>query len=378
MNRNPWIAVAALAGLSLPTHAEPLLSFGPDIPLFFTGNATVRRDDNVFLTSQDHKADTIFLLDPGIDMHYAGGEASASFTFDEQFVRYASGADKNLNDNLANVVGAFGFKGSTSQVSLAANYQQEDQSTLAAQNVDQTLKHSVAGASVNGEWNLTAKTSIGAGAELERTTYPEAGLTNSDAWSFPVDFYYAIAPKVDLSVGYRFDKTTLDSGIGDSTDDFISIGARGDFTPKLSGQIRVGVTELKSDQAGGQTGQLGLGMTLNYLFSPKTTLSLSADNGFTESALGTSQEVLSINSTAAIELSPAWTLTLGGSFDSTRYLDLVPARRDDFWVGDVGLGYAWTTNTNFQVSYLFRRNGSTLPLAAFDDDVLSLSASSRF
>jgi hypothetical protein len=56
----------------------------------------------------------------------------------------------------------------------------------------------------------------------------------------------------------------------------------------------------------------------------------------------------------------------------------VPPRRDDFWVGDLGVGYALTTDTTFELSYLFRRNASTLDLATFDDDVLSLSASSRF
>jgi hypothetical protein len=376
MNRNLWIAVAALAGLAPAARSEPLLSFGPDIPFFITGDATVRRDDNVFLTSQAHKADTIFLLNPGIDMHYAGGEASASLTYSEQFVRYAS--DKGLNDNLADLQGNLAYKGTASQLAATASFQQEDQSTLLAQNQDQTLKHSLAIGSVNGEWGVTAKTSIGTGASFQRTTYPEAGLTNSDAWSFPVDLYYAVSPKIDLSLGYRFDKTTLDSGVGDSTDDFFNIGARGDFTPKLSGQIRVGLAELRSSQAGGNTKQPGLGMTLNYLFSPKTSLTLSADNGFTESALGTSQEVLSINSAATIALSQAWSLTLGGSFDSTKYLKQVPPRRDDFWVGDLGVGYALTTDTTFELSYLFRRNASTLDLATFDDDVLSLSASSRF
>ena len=340
MKRKLWIVAIALSGLSPAGRGEPLLSFGPDIPFFVTGSATVRRDDNVFLTSQDHKADTVFLLNPGIDMHYAGGEASAALTYSEQFVRYAT--DKGLNDNLASVDGNFGYKGSTSKFGADASYLQEDQSTLLAQNQDQTLKHSLASASIDGEWGLTAKTSLSGGASLQRTTYPETGLTNSDAWSFPVDLYYSVSPKVDLSLGYRYDKTTLDSGVGDTTDDFFNVGARGDFTPKLSGQVRVGVTELRAGHAGGgNTSQLGLGATLQYLVSPKTTLNLSADNGFTESALGTSQEVLAINSTANIAISPAWTLTLGGSFDSTRYLMLLPPRKDYFWVGDVGLGYAW-------------------------------------
>jgi long-subunit fatty acid transport protein len=184
---------------------------------------------------------------------------------------------------------------------------------------------------------------------------------------------------VDLSAGYRFDKTTQDNGVGDTTDDFINVGARGDFTPKLSGQIRVGVSTLMPAKGGGSnTTEPGLGMTLDYLLSPRTTLSLSADNGFTASALGTSQEELMINTSASFQLSQAWSASLGASFDSTKYLMVLPPRKDYFWVGDVGLSYAWTKYTAVQLSYFFRRNDSTLDAATFSDDVLTLSASSRF
>jgi hypothetical protein len=375
MNWKPWIVAGALAALPMSAQADPLLSFGPDIPLFVTADATVRRDDNVFLTEQNRKSDTIFLLSPGFDMHYAGGEASAGLIFNEQFVRYASTSD--LDDHLANVAGNLGYNGGESKLTAAAAYQQEDQSTLVSQNVDQTLKHSLENASFNGEWGVTAKTTIGAGASFQRTIYPEAGLVDSDVWSFPADFYYAVRPKVDLSLGYNYGKTTLDNGVGDSSDQFFNVGARGEFTPKLSGQIRVGVTELKAAQ-GSSSSQLGLGATLNYLFSPRTTFDFSADNGFTESATGTSESTFSLNSTGHFELSQAWSMTLGGSFDSTKYLMSIPARRDNFWVGDIGLSYAWTSDTALQMSYLFRKNTSTLELATFSDEVLSLSASSRF
>ena len=47
-------------------------------------------------------------------------------------------------------------------------------------------------------------------------------------------------------------------------------------------------------------------------------------------------------------------------------------------MGDLGLGYAVTTNTTIQVAYVFRTNASTQASATFDDDILSLTGSSRF
>jgi hypothetical protein len=357
-------------------RADPLLSLGPDIPLFVTGTATVRRDDNVYLTDTGRKADTLYVLDPGLDMHVNGGGGSASITYDEQFVRY--GTNKALNDNLATVAGKLAYQDATSQMTLVAGYQQQDQSTLGSQNIDQTVKHSTDNVSVGGEWAVTAKTLLGAGVGFVRTMYPEAGLVDTDSWSVPVDYYFAVTPKVDLSLGDRFDRNVQDNGVGNTSDQFFNVGARGAFTPKLSGQVRVGVDVLKPQGGGSNTSQPGLGATLTYLVTPRTTLELSADNEFAESAVGTSEEVLSIAPNARVELGQAWFATLGGSLDSTKYLLAVPERKDKFWVGDVGLGYAVSTDTSIEFTYVFRTNSSTLASATFDDDILSLSGSSRF
>jgi hypothetical protein len=53
------------------------------------------------------------------------------------------------------------------------------------------------------------------------------------------------------------------------------------------------------------------------------------------------------------------------------------ARRDKFWVGNVGLSYALTANSAIQASYLYRKNSSNQSVN-FNNNVLSLSASIRF
>jgi hypothetical protein len=357
-------------------RADPLLTLGPDIPLFTTGNVTVRRDDNVYLTDTGRKADTLYILDPGLDMHVNGNGGSASLVFDEQFVRY--GTNSALNDNLANVAGKLEFQDASSQLTLLAGFQQQDRSTLGSENIDQTLKHSQDNFSMNGQWAVTAKTQVGAGVGIARTMYPEAGFVDGDTWSIPVDYYFAVTPKVDLSVGDRFNRFLQDNGVGDASEQFYNLGARGEFTPKLSGQVRVGVDVYAQDHGVANTSQPGLGMTLAYAATPRTSIELSADNDFAESPLGTSEEVLSIVPMATVQLGQAWSATLGGSYESTRYEHITPGRRDKFWVGDVGLGYSLTTDTVLQLGYVFRTNSSTLAAATFDDDIVSLSGSSRF
>src|ERR1700722_13361596 len=93
-----WFAVAALGFLPAIAAADPLLSFGPNVPFFITAAAAVRRDDNVFLSSRDRQADTIFVLVPGTDIHWSGGKASMGIAFSEQFSRYST--NRELDDHL--------------------------------------------------------------------------------------------------------------------------------------------------------------------------------------------------------------------------------------------------------------------------------------
>jgi hypothetical protein len=373
MNRRAGVVVAMLGCASLLTAGEPLLSVGPEIPVFLTAAATVRYDDNVLLQSVGKSSDTIFVLMPGVDLHTTGGISQAALTFNEQFIRYSSHSD--LNSNLASLAGNFAYNGAVSQLSVNSSYQEMDQSNLSLRNVDETVRRDLTDVTANGSFGLTAKTSLGTGASFDRTRYPDVGYQDSEDWSFPVDLYYAVTPKVDLSLGYSYRRTTLTNSSYNSKDHFINLGTRGAFTPKLSGQIRVGVTQRRSDE-GDSTNQLGLSSVINYLVSPKTSVNLTASNDFTNSAYGTSQKTLSLGSNVQFAFTPQWSATTGVSFDSTSYLS-AQARKDKFWVGNVGLNYALTANSALQVAYLYRKNSSNQSVN-FSNNVVSLSASIRF
>ena len=177
-------------------------------------------------------------------------------------------------------------------------------------------------------------------------------------------------------------RSTFSNGLNDSKDHFFSVGARGDFTAKLSGQVRVGVDRLKFD-SGGSTNQFGLGASLTYAYSPKTSFELSASNDYRSSALGTAQKVFSTGLAGHFALTPQWSAQARASFDSTRYLtdrptDLVNGRRDDFYVWDFSVTYAWTANVAFNLGWVFRKNASTDDRVDFDNNVVSVSVSAQY
>ena len=371
------IAGAWLACLPVAAPADPPLSFGPDIPLFITATASVRHDDNVNLAATNKVADTVYILEPGLDYSYNKSQiVTSGVSFNEQFVRYASHRDSALNSDLADLQGNFSVHGSVAQIGIVGSYVQENQSALTINNLNGTISQSATSAGVNGAMSLTAKTGVDAGATFTRTEYPQSGFDNNDVWNFPVDLYYAVTPKVDLSLGYERMQTKTKTGVGDANANFYNVGARGDFTPKLSGQVRVGVTQNSS--TGVDSGDtLGLNGNLNYQATPKTSFALSGQSGFTVSPLGNTEKDLTVGLNGTSAISQAWNVTFGGSYNTTHYFIVLP-RVDHFVVGDVGLNYIWTQETNFQLQYQLRKDTSTVTDAGFDDSIFSFMAATRF
>ncbi len=375
MNRS-YLRIAALSLVLSPTvvTADPLLSFGPDVPLFITASASVRRESNIFLSSQTHQSDTIFVLAPGLNLQWNGGKASFGIMANEQFNRYST--NKELNDHLADIAANLGYNGANVTFKAAGSYQQDDQTSLSLQSSDQTVKHALSDASANVEFNVTPKTSVGVGGTFERTTYPQVGYINSDVATVPVDVYYAVTPKTSVSAGYQYTRTKLDTGTGNSKGNFYNIGARGEFTSKLSGQVRVGVTN-QVPEVGVKSRDLGLSANLQYAATPKTAIGLNASSGFTTSPLGTTEKVVAIGLSSHTQLTEAWGFDLGGTYNSTDYVTAL-GRKDKFWVGNVGLSYIWTTSTAFNLNYVYRKNDSTEAFATFDDNVMTFTVSSKF
>jgi polysaccharide biosynthesis protein VpsM len=375
MNRS-LLRLAAWSAILLPqiAHADPLLSFGPDVPLFITAAASVRHESNIFLSPQDRTSDTIYVLVPGLDLQWTGGKATFGIAANEQFSRYAS--NKELNDHLADIASNFGYNGASLTATAAASYQQEDQTSLSLQSSDQTVKHAMANASLNTELQVAPKTSVGVGGAFTRTTYPQVGFIDTDVTTVPVDVYYSTSAKTAVSAGYEYSRTVLDTGTGNSKSSFINVGARGQFTDKLSGQVRVGITT-NDPEVGAKERDLGLSANLQYSATPKTSVSLNASSGFSTSPIGSTEKVVGIGASAHSQLSDAWAVDIGGTYNSTDYLNAT-SRQDKFWVGNIALSYIWTTSISFQLDYVTRKNDSTLPFATFDDNVLTFTATSKF
>lgn len=374
------LGIAALACGPVLAHAAAGFILNDETTLHLTGVGQVRFDDNVKLAEHNAKSDTIFSIIPGLELDYNGGQTKGLLTVSEDFERYAS--DHSLNSDLFSGIGELNYDSGKTKVDARVGYRQMSQGSVRVANLDQNLRHDLFDASVNGLWSATAKTSVGAGLMYDSTNYVGVVYADNEHFSVPVDLYYAYSPKVDFSVGYRYRNTWVSrlpvvapaiAANYDSQDHFFNVGARGEFTPKLKGQVRVGYGTRNFD-AGGSEDQIGLSGALTYVYSPKTSFDFSASNDFNNSALGTSQEVFALRAGGKFEFTPQWSLQSGLSYESTKYARTT--RTDDFFVGDATVTYAMNESVSLQGSYVYRTNSSKY--VPFSNNILSLGISLRY
>ena len=95
------------------------------------------------------------------------------------------------------------------------------------------------------EISVTDKSSAGGKVSYENTNYKRTGFDDSKITTIPVNYYYKVTPKLDVSGGIQFRDTRLTTGV-DSQDYFYNVGLRGEFTPKLTGKVAVGYTTRNS------------------------------------------------------------------------------------------------------------------------------------
>lgn len=366
------VGAALICGASVAT-AVPSLSIGSGSEIYLTGSATVRYDDNVGLAETNAESDSIFVLTPGISLEYSEGPSKGGLVLAEQFIRYADAT--NYNSDLFSAVGNFRHDGPKTEFVAAASYRELSQNSVRIRSADQKEERSLTALNLAAISSLTAKTRLGVGADYQETDYENAGFIDSAVWSVPVDLYLARTEKTDLSVGYRYRQNSLSGSARDSTDHFLNVGVRGEYTPKLGGQLRVGFNRRNIDGSQSED-QLGVGASATYVASAKSTIELNVSNDFSNSATGDSQRSLVISATGRFDLSPDLTASLALSYDSSKYL--TSGRRDDFWVAEASVQYALGEHWAMQGEYVYRQNDSNAGGLSFENNLLSFGVSCRY
>ena len=346
----------------------------------------VKHDDNIYLANTKKVSATILSATPGVAASWGQQSlAHGALGYSETFNRYVHKTD--LNVSLGNGSASFGYDNGMVNVGLAGSYQQIYQSNadVLASGRSTLIKTTLTGGSANVETQLGSKTSLAAGGNLSDTKYDLAGFIGNRNTTLPLNFYYKVTPKVDLSLGYSYGSQVPTGGGASSKDNYFNLGARGNFTAKLAGNFTVGY---QTRRVGANPAEHLVAYTgaFDYALTAKTSSTLTVIRNFTASSLGASTKTGAYRLGLKSDLSPQWQLgTSVGYLDASygaavfRTTGTAPAQRTDHsWEGAFNATYIFTEWLTTSLSYNLRHNRSTIPGLDFASNVFSLSASFRY
>ena len=362
-------------------------SLGENSKIDISATLSVRRDDNVYLARADKVADTIIALTPGVAYSFGQNSlAHGSVSYKNALTRYVDKSAPNVA--LSNGAADFGYDGANTSVAAAASFMQMNQnnSDVAALGQKAIYRRDVLALNANAETHLTAKTSVMTGVNFNRSEYKTGGLTGSQETEIPLKIYFETRPKLALSTGLSYRRVAPQNG-GEKGKDFdYNLGARGEFTPKLSGQISV---DYRTREVGNNPKEnlWGLNGALNYEITPKTASSLVFSRDFRTGALGESLKSSNYSFRVTTDLSRQWQFGASLTYRQVEYGPLVFSlnnsitavdRNDNYWEGDLQASYLIRSWLSASADYTIRSNHSTLAGAQFSNNLLSLMLGWRY
>lgn len=372
----------------LPTvsvNAAPLVSIGDNVDVFFNGSSSVRWVSNVFREENDKVDDFMLTLSPGFEINVGRGVSNADFSIITRYDILRYDDLSHLNTELFHIQAVGSYQAARLNVNGAVSFD-EEQSTAGNEQVqgrDDLIESDNVRARLMGEYRFSPKFSFGAGVryhERKYTTFEEI-LADRKTTSFPLDVFYELTPKVDLSGGYTYTYTDVDSTDTrpsyDIDSHFFNVGARGNLLPKLTGFFKVGYrTRSTSGLANDtNTGMLGLDADLTYLATPKVTTRLALSRDFGVGGEGATTENTSVDLTARYAINSYFSSSANLGYTLRDYDS---NRKDHQYIAGLRLAYTPNQYWQFSTGYTYSNNDSNLDNRSYTNHTIDLSASLRY
>lgn len=363
--------------------AAPFMAVGSSAEIFVTATAGITFNDNVTLGSDFVAAgqtdpnnpirdETIFRFAPGLSYEFGKNALlSGNLRYVETFDSYSDSSD--LDTNLSDVAFDAKHDDGSSITKMKASFKQLNQNTVDSRSPTLS-RRDVLNFGGDHEMDFSAKSSLLFGFDFTDTDYSAATFADRTRTEIPLRYFWETTPKVDLSLGLRYRETDSDFAGTSSDDMFYSVGARGEFTPKLSGFLRLGVTD-RNLQTGADRTSFGLLSNFTYLYSAKTQLTFGVSNDFGTSGAGESQENFDVFVGFRSSISPEFALT---SRISRREIDYFSKDADTYVQGSVGGEYIVNEYLQIHGRFNYSDNASGTVGGDFDNTIFSLSARLRY
>lgn len=383
-------SILSLPGLLASVQAGPLVSIGDSVDVFFSGSSSVKWQSNVLYDENDEIEDLLFTLSPGFEVNVGRGVSNLDLSIITSYdiLRYDDLTE--LDNELFHIKAVSSYKNTRWDVSGSVSYDAKQSSGADGNTnrIGRLTESDELRANLEGEYRLSPKFSIGSGVKYSDVEYQdEPSIADRETTTIPLDIFYELSPKVDLSVGYQYKTSevgevsvgdTTSGGFTDSydkTSHFINVGARGELLPKLTGFFKVGYRETDRDDRKSQS-TLGLDADLTYSVTPKVTSRLNLGRDFGVGGEGQSTENTSVDASATYCINMHYSASAFAGYTLREYTE--SDNDDNIYRIGARLSYVPNEFWRFSAGYMYVENDSDRALQSYENHILDLSASLRY
>lgn len=381
MNAHGWnrFIVPVTALLFSTPLAKAFVATGPDDELFATGTVSAQYNDNLFLSNSNVSSDEVFDLVPGLEWDFGKKSANQGyFSVANDVQLFAS--NSKLDTDLPSAAFVDAYDDGKTKLNFDGTYQLSDNETRDVHENGILIKHDYYHADGTGEVSLSDKTSASVGAIFDDTAYRNSGGAKWSWVEIPVKYYYRWEPKLDLSGGFSFTSNNVGSGGNNSDVYYLNVGARGEFTEKLTGQFDVGYQQIDFTGSKHPGNQSGVGATsgLNYAYSPKTTFNFSIQNvyGYSPLLSESSYRNFAVTLGAVTAITEQW--KLNGSLSYGRYDYISTTEQDDFYTAGLGVNYLIDAHLTTTLAWHYSDDNSNVTALSFKDNTFTISLTAKY
>jgi len=364
-------------------NASPLVSIGDHADLFFNGSSSLRWASNVFRNERNESDDLIWTVSPGFELDLGRGASNADFSVVTRYdiVRYQD--LDSLDTELFHIRADGSYRGSRLDLSASASFDESKTNSGENNALSDLIEFDTTAANLGVEYRVSPKFSFGSGVGYLEREYVNFRnfFADRETVSLPLDVFYELTPKVDLSLGYQYSEVDVDDIAGGALgytqeSSFYNIGARGNLLPKLTGFLKVGYRERDSRVGLDDNGMLGLDADLTWSATPKLSLMLGLSRDFGVAGAGDSTEDTSVDLSAYYLINTQFSASANLGYTQRDYS--TSAREDDQYL--MGLRFSYSPNQywSFSTGYTYDENSSNYAGSSYESHTLDLTATLRY
>lgn len=379
-----YLSLLLLPFLVLPvvSQASAFISIGDSAEIYLDADASVRSSSNLFRSdSSNEQEDVVVVVSPGLEL-IVGRGTDVSLTVNASYAISKYQDFDNLDNEASRYAALFAYTSDRLELEAQASYSEINSTFLNSFDTQNTagslIKSEVESLGVEMEYELSPKFSFGAAVNARTLEYKGVAATlaaNNDKTSIPIDLYYELTPKLDLSIGYtpaktditnRPDLITSNNNILVNTpradyendQDFFNLGLRGQLTEKLNGLIKVGLrenTRIIPNSSNIESDMFGAEGSVKWAVSPKLISTLGGSKDFDAGGDGTTTEVTAIYFSNNYTINANWASGINFKYMARDYTG-GSGREDETFLFGLRLSYVMNANWIFNTGYTFTDN----------------------